>query len=662
MILIAQNSNPVVPLAPVAPAFGQPGAALKPNPPLDAAQTPAASQPPPPPASVQPPTTPAGAVGPSSAATEVVAFDIRVEAPPEVKSLLERHIELKRYQAVGDLDAAEWSRLLVLAERNVRNLVGTLGFFSPEIRIDRLEAGPGKPTVVINVNPGEATRIVAVDMDFAGDIATTQNAGAIAQRETLERSWLLPVGQPFTQNSWDGAKTQALRDLVTRRYPRGQIASSLADIDAPNRTAGLKLALDSGPLFRLGAMQISGVERFDPVLVSRLARLPVGSEYDQNAVVQAQLRLASSGYFDSATIFIDPEGNPEAVPVQVQVKEARLQKLILGVGITTDSGPRLSLEHTHLRLPVIGWRAATKLQLERKSPFAQTEWTSMPDEANWRWAVFARVERLDDDRLVTQGQQLRFGRMQNGDTIDRNISVQYDRASVKLSREVNLADIAASAATSNRSNAALATTGGGSALTANYVWTGRYFDSLPFVSRGYGLGFEIGGGTTLQGKRQPFTRLVGRWLGVLPLGAEQGRVALRAEAGGVFAADSARLPTSQLFRTGGDSSVRGYRLRSIGTDLGSGSGSSLVTPGRFMAVGSAEWQRPLKLGGLPSEFENTFFIDAGAVADKIQKLRPSLGIGTGVRWKSPIGPLQADIAYGLKAKRLRVHLSVGFVF
>jgi translocation and assembly module TamA len=33
-----------------------------------------------------------------------------------------------------------------------------------------------------------------------------------------------------------------------------------------------------------------------------------------------------------------------------------------------------------------------------------------------------------------------------------------------------------------------------------------------------------------------------------------------------------------------------------------------------------------------------------------------------VRWKSPIGPLQMDLAYGVKPKALRLHVTVGFVF
>ena len=609
------------------------------TPPSGVTQT--APPPEPPPEKVEPPPTPRGSVGPTSAEPEVTAFDITVRAPPIVREMLEKHLELQRYRAVTDLDEAELARLIVLAERNVRNLVGTLGYFSPDISITREGGANQRPTIVVAVDPGTATQIGPVAITFAGDIAASPDADAIAQRAQIQRNWRLPPGQRFTQDAWDGAKTQALRELVARRYPAGKLAGSLADIDAPAQTASLTLSLDSGPLYRLGPLQVSGMERYDPVLVPRLARLNAGAVYDQNQLVQAQQRLASSGYFDSVYVFINPESDPLATPVQVQVREAKLQKVIFGVGLTTDSGPRASVEHTHQRLPGIGWRAVSKVQLERKSPFIQTEWTAIPDEAGWRWGALGRAERLNDNQLITQGQRLRFGRSQLGEKIDRNIYLQYERASVHGTGLVG--------------NSA-AQTGDGSALTANYIWTGRYFDSLPFPGRGYGLGVELGGGTTLGQDRLPFTRTVGRWLGIQPL--EQGRVAIRAEAGAVLGKDTARIPATQLFRTGGDTTVRGYGLRDIGIALANG----VTGPGRYLAVGSVEWQRPLLRDGRPSEFENTVFVDAGAVADKFQHLRPSVGIGTGLRWKSPIGPLQIDLAYGVKVRKVRLHVSVGFVF
>ena len=580
-------------------------------------------------------------MGPTSAAPEVTAFDITVSAPDPVRELLEKHLELQRYRAVTDLDDTELQRLIVLAERNVRNLVGTLGYFSPDIRITREGGVNQRPVIVVAVEPGQATNIGTVAIGFAGDIGSSADVDAMAQRAEIERDWRLPAGQPFTQDAWSGAKTQALRQLVARRYPAGRLAGSLADVDAPSRTANLRVDLDSGPLYRLGPMQVSGVERYDPVLVPRLARLRQGDIYDLSKLVEAQQRLASSGYFDSAYVFINPENDPAGVPVQVQVREAKLQKVVLGVGVTTDSGPRASVEHTHLRVPGAGWRAVTKLQLEKKSPFAQSEWTSIPDDANWRWGVLGRVERINDSELITQAQRLRFGRSQAGDRIDRNIYVEYDRANVQ--------------GAGLQGNSAVGA-GDGSALTANYVWTGRYFDTLPFPGRGYALGVELGAGTTLGQDRQPFTRTVGRWLGIKPLA--RGRIAMRAEAGAVLSKDTARIPSTQLFRTGGDTTVRGYGYRDIGIPLANG----VVGPGRYLAVGSIEWQRPITLKGQPSEFEQTVFVDAGAVADKAQDMRPSVGIGTGVRWRSPIGPLQIDLAYGLKVKQARLHISVGFVF
>jgi translocation and assembly module TamA len=618
--------------------------------PMDSSATPpsgvtqTAPAPPPPPEKVTPEPTPQGATGPTSAQPEVTAFDIAVRAPQPVKDLLEKHLELQRYRAVTDLDEAELARLIVLAERNVRNLVGTLGYFSPTITITReggTVAAGQRPTIVVAVEPGQATTIGAVAIDFAGDIAESPDRDAQAQRAGIQRDWRLSVGQRFTQDAWDGAKTQALRDLVARRYPAGKLAGSLADVDAPEHSAALSLKLDSGPLYRLGPMQVTGVERYDPVLVPRLARLTTGAPYDQYQLVEAQQRLAASGYFDSAYIFVDPESDPNAAPVQVQVREAKLQKIILGVGVTTDAGPRASVEHTHLRVPGTNWRAVTKLQLEKKAPFAQTEWTSIPDESNWRWVALARAERVDDDELVTRSGRLRFGRTQAGDRIDRNVYLQYDRASVSGSGQIN---------------SSAADVGDGSALTANYVWTGRYFDSLIAPNKGYGLGFELGAGSTMGSQHLPLGRAVGRWLGIVPL--ERGRIALRAEGGAVIAKDSARIPGTLLFRTGGDTTVRGYGYRDIGIKLDNG----VIAPGRYLAVGSVEYQRPMLKDGRPSEWENTFFIDAGAVADNPKDMKPSVGIGTGVRWRSPIGPLQIDLAYGVKPRQLRLHVSVGFVF
>ncbi|HET6827224.1 MAG TPA: BamA/TamA family outer membrane protein, partial [Ramlibacter sp.] len=274
-------------------------------------------------------------------------------------------------------------------------------------------------------------------------------------------------------------------------------------------------------------------------------------------------------------------------------------------------------------------------------PFAQTEWTAVPDAKGWRWSTLARAERVKDGDLITNSQRLRFGRFRAEDHIDRNVYLQYDHATVRTE----------SGAPVNASDA-----GDGSALSANYQWTGRYFDQLPTPSSGYGVGFELGGGVTLEGDRALFQRTVVRGVMLRPL--KEGRLQLRAEGGAVLARSNATVPSSQLFRTGGDTTVRGYGYRDIGVPMADGR----TGPGRLLAVGSVEWQRPIRRGGVPSDFESVLFVDAGAVGDRPRDMRLHVGAGAGVRWKSPVGPVEASLAYGFKAKRVRLHFTVGFTF
>ena len=586
------------------------------------------------------------AQSPPQNSPEILAFDIEIQAPPEIKDYLQRHIELQRYRELSDLDASEMARLLTAAQSNVQDLLGTLGYFSPEIELvvrDTPQNPKAARRVEIKVLAGEAVKISEVKIDFTGPIA--QEEAAQDQRQLIRATWALHRGMAFTQADWNAAKTQSLRLLTARRYPVGQIVTSRAEIDPDTKTAALSITLDSGPAYQLGPVQISGTQRFDAQLVTRLARLRPGADYDQGQLLEAQQRLSDSGFFDSVYVSLDTAGSPMQAPVLIQVREARLQKIVLGVGISTDSGPRLSVAHTHNQLPGIGWRAVSKLSLDRATRSIGSELTSPPDESGWRWATSALIQSQTSGSFSVDSQRYRLGRTQGSERIDRNYYLQYDRARVSSQGLQPAAD----------------------ALSANYAWTQRNFDSLPFPASGYGLGVELGGGVTLGSSRQPYLRAHVRWLDLIPLADERagpratlraGRVALRAEGGVVLARPGADVPNTQLFLTGGDTSVRGYAFRSVGNELANGA----TAAGRYLAAGSVEWQRPIVINDKLSDWESSIFIDAGAVADKPSALRAKVGIGAGVRWKSPVGPLQIDVAYGVAVKKLRLHLSVGFTF
>ncbi|MFY3386444.1 autotransporter assembly complex protein TamA [Paracidovorax sp. MALMAid1276] len=581
------------------------------------------------------------------------AFAVEVRAPDTVRDTLERHLEIQRFRNLPDLQASELQRLLGAVDANARELLGTLGYFAPTITVELVET-PEHPTtprkVVVTVQSGPQTRIATADVSFSDPADTTDAEGRARQLRRVERNWSLPPGQPFTQSAWDSAKSAGLRQLQVRRYPTARIANSRAEVDADTHQAGLSVTYDTGPAYRFGALRVEGSQRYDPDGARRLARLPIGAIYDEAAMLDAQLRLASSGYYDAVFLTLNTEGSdPQAAPVVAQVREAPLQKIVLGPGISTDSGARLSLEHIHNQMPVLGWRAVSKLSLDRETKLANTEWTALPDNRGWRWFTGAQLQREATGDYDVNSGRLRYGRSKSTQHIDRNYFLQYDYA-----RSQGLAASAQLASSSS------------TAISVNYGWTGRYFNSLTAPTRGHGVALELGLGTTLRPERDPFVRTLVRWQSFIPAGRVQddagigrnARIALRAEAGAVFARGAAQVPATQLFLTGGDTTVRGYGYRTIGARTDNGQ----LYGGRYLAVGSVEWQRPIVYKGEMTDWESTLFVDAGAVADRAGDLDPRVGVGAGMRWRSPVGPLQADLAYGVKTKEVRLHLRLGFSF
>jgi len=574
-----------------------------------------------------------------------MAFEVDVRAPDDIRTYLERHLDLMRYRALSDLDDTELERLVIAADRNVRDLLGTLGYFSPEIEIARTTAVVGASTtrvVRVQVLPGPPTVVQEAQIGFSGAIA--DDPSAAAQRFAIRDGWTLPPGKPFTQEAWDDAKTQSLRLLAAKRFPLGRIAASRAEIDPDAHAARLGVTLDSGPAFKFGAMQVNGLQRYEPQLVERIARLKPGADYDQGALLEAQQRLQDSGHFNSVVLEIDPKGDPTAAPIIVTVREAKRSNIQLGVGVSTDSGPRLTVEHINHQIPLIGWRADSRLQLDRDTQSIRSELTAPPDDDLWQWQVAGQLKNEDVASVKVRSQQLRAGRLQRGEAIDRNYYLQYDRAATTADGINETAH----------------------SVSVNYAWTRRKFDSLPFPSSGYGLGAEVGTGVTLGSQHNPFFRAKLNWLGVVSLADEEdrksrsraGRIAVRAQAGAVLAREDTNIPSTQLFLTGGDATVRGYSYNSIGAAEANG----VIVPGRYLASASVEWQRPILIDGQPSPWESTVFVDVGAVADKPSELKAKVGIGAGVRYRSPVGPLQLDLAYGVDKKTLRLHLSVGFTF
>lgn len=580
---------------------------------------------------------------PASAAQAGMPLRLEILAPAPLDAFLLRHAELQRYSELADLGRAELERLLLTAPADLRQLLATQGYFSPRVDVRLVENAGAPRTVRIEIDPGPLAHVAGWRILLNGP--AQDDPVAADQRAALLAGWTLGEGRVFTQQDWDGAKQAALRQLTRHRYPQARITHSLADIDPERHEVLLRLELDSGPPYRFGELRIEGSDRYEPATIERLLRLGgvvPGEDYDEGLLQSAQQRLLEQGDYESVFVRIDTDADPGAAPVEVSVREAKQQKLVLGIGASTDNGGRLSVEHLHHRVPGLDWRATSKLQLERDTRTLGAALDSPVDPQGWHWNLGAQLQRQDDGSSTTTSEQLKAGRAQGARRLERQFYLQYDRAQVHDRALAVQADAASS-------------------VSAHYGWTRRDFDDLANPTRGQGLALELGAGLTLSQTPQPYLSSRLRWQAYRPAfeaSDRPSRWSLRLEGGAVWSPDDGAVPATQRFLAGGEGSVRGYGLRDIGVPRSDGS----VDPGRLLALASVEWQRPLWLDGRRSDWETALFLDAGAVADRSQDLSPKVGVGAGLRYRSPVGPLQLDLAYGLERRAFRLHMSVGFLF
>jgi translocation and assembly module TamA len=127
---------------------------------------------------------------------------------------------------------------------------------------------------------------------------------------------------------------------------------------------------------------------------------------------------------------------------------------------------------------------------------------------------------------------------------------------------------------------------------------------------------------------------------------------LRAEAGVVLADSRNGIPSAYVFRTGGDTTVRGYAYQSLGVTEG-----SAIVGGRYLGVGSVELTR-----WITPQWGAAVFYDIGNAFDDVHQFDPVAGYGAGARWRSPLGNLSLDVAYGEATHSFRVHFSVAVAF
>jgi translocation and assembly module TamA len=571
------------------------------------------------------------------------AWTVELLAPEPLKALLERYLDLTRLQRIAPKDvisADELQRLIDAVPRQVRELAETEGFFDAKVSVEKTLLTADRPTValVIRVEPGPIARIKDVQMSFAGELQSSgdaANAEAGQLMAQVQKAWPMRSGTPFRNPLWVDAKSALLTQLRSAGFVAASFDDTRATIDPVNHTAQLTLRINSGPLFRSGTVEIEGLALHERSAVLNQARFGAGTPLTDALLLDFQERLLKSGLFEQVSVTFDTDAaQAAAATVKVRVKELAPHQLVTGVGYSSNVGPRVTAEYVGRRF--LGWQATlrNKAEWSERRQALDGELSSHVRADYYRWFGGLTLERLLTNSDVVLAQRLRLGRALEFARIDRSQFLEWDRNT----RRTDLArDVA-------------------EAVTLNQTWLWRDIDNPLLPTDGETLGMRLGVGQigNSGSGNGPVALVWGRGTFYRPLGSGWfGQ--MRLEAGQVFAKTTAVVTDGLGFRAGGDNSIRGYAHRSIGPVR-----DGAVASGKAVATGSLELARPLS-AALPSLW-GAVFIDAGDAADSWRDLKPVTGTGVGLRWRSPVGPLQVDLAYGQATRRVRLHFSVGIAF
>lgn len=549
-----------------------------------------------------------------------------VIAPEKVRPVITQYFQLPDELMKTESERAVFMRR---AQGEIPELLMTEGYFASKVSMRSvMKVG----TIELLVEPGALTKVGAVNIEFHGDIMQTD----FGRAQQLLKEWSLPQGEGFTGVAWDRAKTDLLTQLARKEYAAARIMDSSAKIDIPSAKAQLNIVIDSGPRYRFGAMQVTGLERYTKAMVTRYASFKEGEPYDRGQLLLLQTRLQSLAQFSSVIVSLDmppladtASGGIITAPVKVQVVEAQSRRVSTGLGYSTNNGLRSELSYLDNNFVGRAWAFNTALVLENNRQTLSAGIDTLPNPQGFRLQWLASGERTTIQGLETLRDK--FG-------VTRSHTVYGNEFNIGLNwqQEYRIPD------------------GGipetNQALVLDWRWFQRAVDDPMMPMSGSLTEFRLGGAGKAIFSDEDFVRTYLRRQQWVQLG-ENDVISLRGEAGYTQTPTRVNIPQEYLFRVGGTQTVRGYAYQSLGVHEG-----SAVVGGRAMVTASTEYTHWFSSLGVAA------FADTGNAADSIEALKPVIGYGFGARWRSPVGPLALDVARSKTVSDLVYHFSIAVAF
>ncbi len=546
-----------------------------------------------------------------------------------VKRDLERNIRSNLSLEKLDKDERTEERIRRLhadAPDEIEEALQPFGYYRPQVRSELRQEGD-QWIARYEVDPGPPVKIASVDLQITG-------AGADDPRfRDLRASFPVRQGEVLYHPDYEQGKA-ALESLAAEEgYLDATFKANEVRVSMARYRADVVLHYDTGPRYRFGEVRFHQ-DVLDPKLLTGYVNFKPGEPLDVNKVLELQNALSDSPYWSRVEVVTRQEQAQNLeVPIDVDLVPSKTMRFSGGVGYGTDSGARVNGAWELRRINRWGHRAEAEVRLSQIDQSLRTSYLIPgPYPRTDVLSLNTAYEREDTGTTFSEtglvGAQLTQSR--HGWREALSLNLQREDFEVGLDKGIS------------------------NLLVPGASWERVKADDRIFATKGYRLlaAFQgadaslLSDSTFLQGDLQ------GKIIRTL---GEQNRIIGRAEVGYTVTNEFRELPPRFRFFAGGDRSVRGFAYQSLGREDEAGN----VIGGESLMVASLEYERWFpeiwgqKLGA-------AVFFDTGNASQSFGGTL-ARGAGVGVRWRSPIGPIRADVAWALSepGRPMRFHLNIG---
>jgi translocation and assembly module TamA len=494
--------------------------------------------------------------------------------------------------------------------RQATDALQAMGYYAPAIDIERTADG-GDTILRVHVVAGEPVRIGATP-------AVTLPEDAAPELKAFLAGTLPRQGDVFNHGAYEKFRDDLLQRARMLGYFDARWTAREVRIDPPALRADITLALDCGPRYRIGDITVRG-NGLDEGMVRRFPRFASGDWYDARTVALLQQELMATGWLESVRLRAEPlAGDAHLVPVEIDYTLRMRNRIGVGVGASTDTGPRVQLLWEKPWLNAQGESLQAYTEVGEEHAEVEATWI-VPRQRNPRDEQFAWSYGLEQqDRnayeywLTSLGGELRSPLGERW-RMARSLELEQETDEYGLTR--------------TRSTLVM----------PGIAFTRRMQEGAPLVRNGYRLyaKAQVAGDAVLSDADMVRLQADARLIVSL---ADRMRLLLRGGLGGIATPDFEEIPLSLRFFAGGDQSVRGYDYESI-----SPLDEQFIPVGaRGLLDGSVEldWR-------FADRWLAAVFVDQGTAFNDLADADIYTGVGTGIRWVSPIGPVRLDIAAGI---------------